>query len=369
MNNSNYYVAVDENGQPYIAHALFRSSASSDGGGRGKRGGKYLMKVDNWFKNGKAAYAYTQAQVRWLMGQGRQKAKNAIDKATGVSARNKRDKLATAYRNAQLQTQGVAKNNPTSRATKSALQNELQRANEEYGKTFLGRVEHFIAASKVRNQIFKDNAKKTLASIRETMSDKMKYGKAKATVETRAAAYHLKKHANDTLANVRDILSKAESQANFRGKQIATRAGVAERELNKAANNVKTGAVNTANNIKSQANFRGKQIATRAGVAERELNKAANNVKTGAVNTANNIKTRANEIIKNATKGGNIKEQRDALLSAYNQAKAGKHPDDRALAAALQKELNRVNKEYEKTWKYQAEMGKKKLETRAKSVF
>ena len=329
MNNSNYYVAVDENGQPYIAHALFRSSASSDGGGRGKRGGKYLMKVDNWFKNGKAAYAYTQAQVRWLMGQGRQKAKNAIDKATGVSARNKRDKLATAYRNAQLQTQGVAKNNPTSRATKSALQNELQRANEEYGKTFLGRVEHFIAASKVRNQIFKDNAKKTLASIRETMSDKMKYGKAKATVETRAAAYHLKKHANDTLANVRDILSKAESQANFRGKQIATR----------------------------------------AGVAERELNKAANNVKTGAVNTANNIKTRANEIIKNATKGGNIKEQRDALLSAYNQAKAGKHPDDRALAAALQKELNRVNKEYEKTWKYQAEMGKKKLETRAKSVF
>lgn len=329
MNNSNYYVAVDENGQPYIAHALFRSSASSDGGGRGKRGGKYLMKVDNWFKNGKAAYAYTQAQVRWLMGQGRQKAKNAIDKATGVSARNKRDKLASAFRNVQQQSQGAAKNNPTSRAMKSALQNELQRANEEYGKTLFGRVERFIAASKVRNQIFKDNAKKTLASIRETMSDKMKYGKAKATVETRAAAYHLKKHANDTLANVRDILSKAESQANFRGKQIATR----------------------------------------AGVAERELNKAANNVKTGAVNTTNNIKTRANEIIKNATKGGNIKEQRDALLSAYNQAKAGKHPDDRALAAALQKELNRVNKEYEKTWKYQAEMGKKKLETRAKSVF
>lgn len=329
MNNSNYYVAVDENGQPYIAHALFRSSSSSDGGGRGKRGGKYLMKVDNWFKNGKAAYAYTQAQVRWLMGQGRQKAKNAIDKATGVSARNKRDKLATAFRTAQQQSQGAAKDNPMSRATKTALQNELQRANEEYGKTLLGRIERFTAASKVRNQIFKDNAKKTLASIRESMSDKMKYGKAKATVETRAAAYHLKKHANDTLANVRDILNKAESQANFRGKQIATR----------------------------------------AGVAEREFNKAAQNVKTGAANAANNVKTRVNEIIKNATKGGDIKEQRDALLSAYNQAKAGKHPDDRALAAALQKELNRVNKEYEKTWKYQAEMGKKKLQTRAKSVF
>lgn len=323
MNNSNYYVGIDENGQPYIAHMQ-----PSDRGRR-RRGGKYLMKVDNFFKNGKAAYAYTQDQVRWLMGQGRQKAKKAIDKVTGVSARNKRDKLATAFRNAQRQSQGVAKDNPMNRATKTALQNELQRANEEYGKTLLGRVERFTAASKVRNQIFKDNAKKTLASIRESMSNKMKYGKAKATVETRAAAYHLKKHANDTLANIRDILSKAESQANFRGKQIATR----------------------------------------AGVAERELNKAANNVKTGAANAASNIKTRANEIIKNATKGGDIKEQRDALLSAYKQASAGTHPDDRALAAALKKELNRVNKEYEKTWKYQAEMGKKKLETRAKSVF
>lgn len=308
MNNSNYYIAVDESGQPYIAHMQ-----PSDRGTRGGRH-KYMAKFENFFNNGKAFYAYTQEQVRQAINRGRSKAKSQLN-----------------FRAKQIKTRaGVAKR-------------ELNKAADR------AKVNIANTADKARRDLeFRSKQIKTRFGVAERAINK--------------AASHIKKHATETLSDIK-------SQLNFRGKQIKTRAGVAERAINKAADQIKKHGNETLSDVKTQLNFRGKQIQTRAGVAERELNKAAQNVKTGAANTANNIKTRANEIIKNATKGGDIKEQRDALLSAYKQASAGKHPDDRALAAALKKELNRVNKEYEKTWKYQAEMGKKKLETRAKSVF
>lgn len=165
MNNSNYYVAVDESGQPYIAHMQ-----PSDRGGRGRH--KYMAKFENFFNNGKAFYAYTQEQVRQAMNRGQNKAK-------------------------------------------------------------------------------------------------------------------------------------------------------------------------------SQLNFRGKQIATRSGIAERELNKAAQNVKIDAANTANSIKTRANEIIKNATKGRDIKQQRENLQASYNAAIAN---GEDQLADMLRPQLDKLNKEYVNTW-------------------
>ena len=52
-----YIVAVDENGQPYLAHA-------GENGGWKNRATKYLGKFPNLYGNGKTAYAYTQQQLR-----------------------------------------------------------------------------------------------------------------------------------------------------------------------------------------------------------------------------------------------------------------------------------------------------------------
>ena len=104
MYDSNYCVAVDKNGQPYIAHALFRSSASSDDGGRGRH--KYLAKFENFFNNGKAFYAYTQQQVQQATNHGRNKVKYLKAKANvdtraakykaGQKVKSAREALSTA---------------------------------------------------------------------------------------------------------------------------------------------------------------------------------------------------------------------------------------------------------------------------------
>lgn len=219
MNNSNYYVGVDENGQPYIAHASSRPSASSDGGGRGRH--KYMAKFENFFNNGKAFYAYTQEQVRQAMNRGRNKAKSQLN-----------------FRAKQIKTRaGVAKRE---------LSKAANRAKLNISKT----------ADKARRDLeFRGKQIKTRAGVAERAINK--------------AADHIKKHATETLGNIK-------SQLNFRGKQIKTRAGVAERAINKAADQVKKHGNETLGDIKSQLAFKGKQIETRAGVAQREAGKAVN---------------------------------------------------------------------------------------------
>ncbi len=241
MYDSNYYVAVDENGQPYIAHALFRSSASSDGGGRGRH--KYLAKFEKFFDNGKTFYAYTQQQVQQAMNRGRNKAKYLQAKAT-VNARAAKYKAGQKVKSAREALSTTAKN----------IQNKAKYAKAKATVETRAAMYHL-----------KKHANDSLATIKQ----KFAYGKAKTTVESRAAAYHIKKHATETLGDIK-------SQLNFRGKQIETRAGVAQREAGKAANKAVNKVNEAADKAQSQLNFRGKQIETRAGVAQREIGKAVN---------------------------------------------------------------------------------------------
>lgn len=86
--NNDYYVAIDENGQPYIEHAL-GDRIKAAWGSKSGNSPKFLEKFPNLYGNGKDVYAYTQDQVdrfRRYMGLGGKKrmeaARSALDTAT-----------------------------------------------------------------------------------------------------------------------------------------------------------------------------------------------------------------------------------------------------------------------------------------------
>ena len=84
MYNNDYIIAVDENGQAYIAHRA--DAGGANGAGQSTRRTKYIAKFPNLYRMGKTAYAYTQQQAeamrRHAQGLGR-KAKTGAKKAWG----------------------------------------------------------------------------------------------------------------------------------------------------------------------------------------------------------------------------------------------------------------------------------------------
>lgn len=52
----NYYIGIDEMGQPYFTHATKKNKP------------KFLQKIDNYYKNGKALYLYTTKRYTQFYG-------------------------------------------------------------------------------------------------------------------------------------------------------------------------------------------------------------------------------------------------------------------------------------------------------------
>lgn len=86
---NDYYIGIDSNGQPYIAHAGMISNAVSavrNGVGRGVRQNhKYLMKIG---EGTKARYLYTQQEVQAYMRGGRKALDQMANKSKGIRERN-----------------------------------------------------------------------------------------------------------------------------------------------------------------------------------------------------------------------------------------------------------------------------------------
>ena len=150
---SNYYIGVDENGQPYFAHKAVPNTENAYGGK--KRRNKYLQKIDNFYKNGKALYLYTQDEVRNFANHGKQK----IDKAIGISAKKKRNEARDLFN----------QKSDNARVQKARAQ-AYGRAQEEYSKSLLGKMEYAQSITKIRAHVLKNNAKKTLGEIRSKAS-------------------------------------------------------------------------------------------------------------------------------------------------------------------------------------------------------
>lgn len=136
---NNYIIAVDRDGQPYIAHAW----------GRGANGQhKYIAKIG---EGAKARYFYTQEQLRAFQQGGRQKAQDAANKAkekisnaVGISQRKEALASAKRYENA---------------VRNSSLARAVERRFDQEAKSKVGSGEEFRKAAKAAEAIKRESTK------------------------------------------------------------------------------------------------------------------------------------------------------------------------------------------------------------------
>ena len=76
---ANYFIGIDDTGQPYIAHAMYNADAGTVGTGKQRGFKKYLQKVQDYYGKGKNLYLYTQDQVRAFANRGANKVKSKIN--------------------------------------------------------------------------------------------------------------------------------------------------------------------------------------------------------------------------------------------------------------------------------------------------
>lgn len=172
MAYNDYVVMIDENGQPYIAHAMpwKKTPKAAAGQGEERPGHKYVGRL---WDGTKWLYAYSQEALNALRrGGGRVKAK--VKDKLGYDERERRD----AAWNNMAAVNSTLKNAPSylpgAQNMRTAAQNEYNRAQDEYSKTALGKYEHLKATLKVRGQLAADTIKRygktTLAAIRSLPS-------------------------------------------------------------------------------------------------------------------------------------------------------------------------------------------------------
>ena len=141
MNDNDYIVMIDENGQPYLAHAfgdsvknfastMNRKIRNNVGkGSRASKDHKYLMRVDNYFAPGKHLYLYTQDEVNAYMGRNGNKA------GSRTLSNRIRDKLGWDERSARDDARANADSSIGAGIRYKAAQ-------DAYNKTALGKLEN-----------------------------------------------------------------------------------------------------------------------------------------------------------------------------------------------------------------------------------
>lgn len=221
MENYDYVVLIDENGQPYIAHS-FKSRVSSGWGkvkGAGKRAygaartagskaHKYLLKVGQGVK---AKYAYSPEEVDALLGRGKRAVKNAGEKissgAKKAGAAVKRagikaaDKLGVDDRIRANKTNEMFQNNKNTQTFIAK-----QDAKEAYEATPLGKAEGFL---KRAGDIAKRYGSMTLGAIK-TAPGRVKEAADKAADKLGVDERYRLKNAEDLVRSFKEGIDKGE---------------------------------------------------------------------------------------------------------------------------------------------------------------
>ena len=209
MNNYDYVVLIDENGQPYIAHS-FKSSASSafrrvksgvksagKGMGRGWRATtKYLLKIG---KGAKAKYAYTPEEVDRLLGRGKRAVQNFGEAAKKAGEATKRAAIRAADK------LGVDELIRFSKARESGI--GVGEAARDYSETPLGKAE--IAFGKAKATV-KKYGNMTLGALKDAAGTVRE--KAPGVLETVGSAA---KSAGRALTNAEKREAYNEAVANY----------------------------------------------------------------------------------------------------------------------------------------------------------
>ena len=121
---SNYILGIDRDGQPYLVHASDSSNKH-----------KYLMKIPNYYyKTGRDLYLYTNAEVKAYIKRGKPNFSNRIRDKLGWDERSERDDAKALY-------ESLSKNNRGTEEQKKIVKASLDKAEENYAKTWLGKRE------------------------------------------------------------------------------------------------------------------------------------------------------------------------------------------------------------------------------------
>lgn len=151
---NDYIIAVDRDGQPYIAHAWGQRGANANH--------KYIAKIG---EGAKARYFYTQEQLRAFQQGARQGAQNAANKAkekAGINARqNLQDAKQAVRRAASMTKESRERHGSEDAMTKSMSkllrnrESQQARAETAYKKTPFGKTETTVknAKQKVKDTV------------------------------------------------------------------------------------------------------------------------------------------------------------------------------------------------------------------------
>ena len=311
MNDNDYIVMIDENGQPYLAHAFgdrvknFASTVNrkirNNVGARNRykyKEHKYKERVDNYYGNGKHLYLYTDDEVRAFHGQ------NGNQRGSRTLSNRIRDRLGYDERIARDEARANSGSNESNRMRYKAAQ-------DAYNKTALGKLEN------IGNRL----KSTTLGAIRgaKKAAKWLDDHDAGLTETVRYAAKRNKVDEDERKQLHREMVEggKIGRLANRVGESnTAHRITEAAYNPGQAARNVGTAAVNTARNA-------GTTVKNAPAAARNAAGNISNIVNTYV--TGNDAQRRMSESSQGAMMGFADKaaEYTDAL-NDYNKSLEGK---------------------------------------------
>lgn len=369
MNDNDYIVMIDENGQPYLAHAfgdriknlattMNRKIRNNVGAGsRARKDHKYIMRVDNYFSPGKHLYLYTQDEVDAYMGR------NGNKKGSRTLSNRIRDKLGWDERSARDDARANSGSNESNRMRYKAAQ-------DEYNKTALGKLENLgnrlksttlgairgakkaakwvddhdagltetVRYAAKRNKVDEDERKQ----LHREMVEGGKIGRLANRVGESNTAHRITEAAYNPGQAARNVGASVSNAARNAGASVGNAARNAGNAVKNAPQNVASTARNAAGNISSIIDER-----ITGNSAQQAMSSSGQNALMGldgaaaeyvdAVNKYNNslegaTKNGLNSAVTKAKDG--LDKARSSLQSAWKSASNYLTKDQRAAAQA-----------------------------------
>lgn len=275
-----YIVAVDENGQPYLAHA-------GENGGWKNRATKYLGKFPNLYGNGKTAYAYTQQQLRAMQNYARGGLKSDLNKRKTM--KNAQKEAASSLKDVEHLTGRWYKARIETPAEAAYDKKFAEATKKTYDKTKLGKAENAakeavsnaVTKVKSKSERMKDEfrkksgvgAKDRLDDAAEKLTEASEQVKNTGTINKRAGGQELnaaqQKARDDYAAASRNYkeakedyensaagkLDKAVDNAKSKADKMKDEFRKKKEEVSEAAENLKEEANKTAAKATGKAEF------------------------------------------------------------------------------------------------------------------
>ena len=283
--NNDYVILIDENGEPYLAHAWGQ-----------KKDHKYKLRVENYYGNGKHLYLYTDAEVAAFQKNGGKR--NALQRVRD----RVRDKLGWDERS-ELES-----------AQKNTKEHAI--AQNRYNQTLLGRVQTKKEQAKATGRAAKDIVSKY---GRDTMKNvKNKANEAKTSIDTKAkdATKWLDEHDAGLTETARYVMNRKtadqETKDRLHDEMTSTKIGRAASKVGSAPQSLQK--------AKEALNKKAQETKTSIGTKATELGNSVKNAATNVMIKGKNVRVYYPSAVSSMTVGELINAGNAAMGAASTQA-------------------------------------------------